>query len=79
MTGRTRILVVEDEAHERQGLADLLNTWGYDVDMAADGVEVLRKLLHLNPRSSSPTCRCHAWGAWTYSDGFRNSAPALLS
>ena len=49
MTGRTRILVVEDEAHERQGLADLLNTWGYDVDTAADGVEAGEKIAAFEP------------------------------
>ena len=42
-------MVVEDEAHERQGLADLLNTWGYDVDTAADGVEAGEKIAAFEP------------------------------
>ena len=33
MTKGTRVLVVEDEANERQGLADLLRAWGYEAEM----------------------------------------------
>ncbi len=36
-----RILVVDDDANERQGLADLLLTWGYDVRAAGGGEEAL--------------------------------------
>jgi two-component system response regulator HydG len=38
---KTRILVVDDEATARNGLAKLLQQEGYEVDMAADGVEAL--------------------------------------
>ncbi len=45
----TRILVVEDDAHERQGLAELLSAWGYDTQTAGDGVEALDKVSSFNP------------------------------
>src|SRR5438034_5752019 len=38
---KPRILVVDDEATARNGLAKLLEQEGYVVDMAADGVEAL--------------------------------------
>jgi two-component system, NtrC family, response regulator HydG len=38
---KTRILVVDDEPTARNGLAKLLQQEGYEVDVAADGVEAL--------------------------------------
>jgi len=38
---KTRILVVDDEATARNGLGKLLQQEGYEVDLAADGVEAL--------------------------------------
>jgi DNA-binding NtrC family response regulator len=49
VTGRPRILVAEDEGHERQGLADLLNTWGYDVETAVDGADAAEKVAAFEP------------------------------
>ena len=48
---RARILVVDDEANERHGLAELLDAWGYEVDAAADGVEALEHLSRTLPRA----------------------------
>jgi two-component system response regulator RegX3 len=42
---KPRILVVEDEAAIRQGLADVLVYHGYDVDAVGDGREGFRKAL----------------------------------
>src|SRR5712671_2610119 len=39
-----RILIVEDEANERTGLAELVSSWGYRTDTAGDGVEALEKV-----------------------------------
>jgi CheY-like chemotaxis protein len=44
-----RILIVEDDPHERQGLADLLSLWGYETETAADGSEALEKISSFNP------------------------------
>jgi DNA-binding NtrC family response regulator len=44
-----KILVVEDDPHARQGLADLLSAWGYETDTAADGAEALGKITAFNP------------------------------
>ena len=39
-----RILIVEDEENERTGLAELVSSWGYRTDTAADGVEALDRV-----------------------------------
>ena len=44
-----RILIVEDEANERTGLAELVSSWGYRTDTAADGVEALEKVAAFSP------------------------------
>jgi DNA-binding NtrC family response regulator len=44
-----RILIVEDDADERQGLADLLSVWGYETETASDGSEALEKVTSFNP------------------------------
>jgi DNA-binding NtrC family response regulator len=44
-----RILIVEDEANERTGLAELISSWGYRTDTAADGVEALEKVATFSP------------------------------
>ncbi len=38
-----KILIVEDEANERTGLAELISSWGYRTETAVDGVEGLQK------------------------------------
>jgi len=42
-SGRVRILVVEDEESYREALQSGLTTEGYEVELAADGVEGLRR------------------------------------
>ncbi len=44
-----RVLVVEDEVNERLGLAELLQAWGYETEVAADGADGLGKLTAFNP------------------------------
>ncbi|MBI1740275.1 MAG: sigma-54-dependent Fis family transcriptional regulator [Candidatus Koribacter versatilis] len=44
-----RILIVEDEENERTGLAELVSSWGYRTDTAADGVEALEKVGAFSP------------------------------
>lgn len=44
-----RLLVVEDDANERELLAGLLRLYGYDVTVASDGVDAL-KMLEQRPR-----------------------------
>ncbi len=36
-----RVLIVEDEEHARSGLTELVASWGYETDCAADGVAAL--------------------------------------
>ncbi len=47
----SRILLADDEPNERHGLAELLATWGYEVDAVADGVEALEHLSRTFPRA----------------------------
>ncbi len=42
-------MIVEDEANERTGLAELVSSWGYRTDTAADGVEALEKVATFSP------------------------------
>jgi DNA-binding NtrC family response regulator len=44
-----KIMVVEDDLHERQGLSDLLSAWGYETDASSDGAEALEKIEAFNP------------------------------
>ena len=40
-----KVLIVEDEVHARSGLTELVESWGYQADSAADGVEALERML----------------------------------
>src|SRR5919108_5693719 len=44
-----RILIVEDEEHERTGLAELVTGWGYRAETARDGAEGLEKVTNWTP------------------------------
>ena len=44
-----KVLIVEDEEHERSGLAELVTSWGYRVDTARDGAEGLEKARQWSP------------------------------
>jgi DNA-binding NtrC family response regulator len=39
-----RVLIVDDEQSARQGLSELVASWGYQTDMAADGREALERM-----------------------------------
>ena len=42
-----RVLIVDDEASQRAGLAGMVSAWGMLADTASDGVEALEKLEHI--------------------------------
>ena len=44
-----KILIVEDEANIRTGLAEMIAGWGYRTESAADGVEGLEKARAWSP------------------------------
>lgn len=44
-----RVLIVEDEVHARTGLTELIESWGYKTEGAADGMEGLEKAKIWNP------------------------------
>lgn len=44
-----RVLVVDDQEGSRKGLNQLLTTWGYEVQEAADGSEALEKAIAFKP------------------------------
>ena len=45
-----RVLIVDDEAASREGLSDLVRSWGFDTDVAPDGVEGLDKARAFHPQ-----------------------------
>lgn len=44
-----KVLIVEDEVHARTGLTELVASWGYRAECAADGVEGLEKAVEWGP------------------------------
>ncbi len=44
-----KVLIVEDEIHARTGLTELIESWGYTAEGAADGVEGLEKVISWKP------------------------------
>ncbi len=49
MTPRDRVLIVEDDPTTRLGLTELVRTWGFTTDAAADGEEALRRMTDFRP------------------------------
>ncbi len=49
MTALEKILIVEDEMHARSGLTELVESWGYRAECAADGLEGLEKAIAWAP------------------------------
>lgn len=46
---QAKILIADDEPASRAGLQELLASWGYEVDVAADGQQALEKAAELQP------------------------------
>ena len=44
-----KVLIVEDEAHARTGLTELVASWGYRTECAADGAEGLERVRQWSP------------------------------
>ena len=44
MGNAERVMIVEDEVHALHGLAELVSSWGYETEMAGDGMEAMEKL-----------------------------------
>ena len=44
-----KVLIVEDEVHARTGLTELIESWGYRAECAADGMEGLEKAVSWAP------------------------------
>src|SRR5712692_8072485 len=41
---KTRVLIADDEDNQRAGLAKMIESWGFEVETAADGQEAFDKL-----------------------------------
>ena len=48
-TSGERVLIVEDEPSTRRGLTELVSTWGFTTDSAADGEEALKRVTDFRP------------------------------
>src|SRR5438105_1765632 len=49
LMSQEKVLIVEDEEHERSGLAELVGAWGYRTETAKDGAEGLEKFTSWAP------------------------------
>ena len=49
MTVLEKVLIVEDEAHARNGLTELVASWGFRAECAEDGVEGLERVRQWSP------------------------------
>ncbi len=49
MGNAERVMIVEDEIHALHGLAELVSSWGYETEMAGDGMEALEKVSGWQP------------------------------
>src|SRR5580704_15384561 len=47
MSQTLRVLIVDDEASQRSGLAGMVTAWGMSAETASDGAEALEKLAKL--------------------------------
>ncbi len=51
VTALEKVLIVEDEIHARTGLTELIESWGYRAECAADGAEGLERAVQWGPSS----------------------------
>ncbi|MCU1223340.1 MAG: two component, sigma54 specific, transcriptional regulator, Fis family [Edaphobacter sp.] len=49
VTALEKVLIVEDEVHARTGLTELIESWGYEAECAADGIEGLERTVEWKP------------------------------
>ena len=47
---KQRVLIVDDETGSRRGLSELVASWGYEAEAAADGAEGLEKVASFRPQ-----------------------------
>ncbi|HKS95048.1 MAG TPA: sigma-54 dependent transcriptional regulator, partial [Terriglobia bacterium] len=71
-----KVLVVDDEAHEREGLATLLRGWGYETDTASQGREALEKIPVFDPVAVICDLRMPDMGGMELLRQIRNSRPS---
>lgn len=72
-----RVLVVDDEIHEREGLATLLRNWGYETETASQGREALEKIPSFNPVVVVCDLRMPDMGGMELLRELGNSRPSL--
>ncbi len=72
-----KVLVVEDDANEQQGLADLLAAWGYEVERAKDGIEALEKISSFTPAVVISDLRMPRMAGMELLKRLRESHPSL--
>ncbi|MBI1984310.1 MAG: sigma-54-dependent Fis family transcriptional regulator [Acidobacteria bacterium] len=72
-----RVLVVEDEVYERQGLAELLRSWGYQTEIASDGVDALEKVASFDPTVVLSDLRMPKMGGMDLLKQLHDSQPGI--
>jgi len=46
---KPKVMIVDDEVSSRQGLSELLSTWGYETSQAVDGLEAFHSIQQIKP------------------------------
>ncbi len=77
MAKSEKILVVEDEASERQGLAELLRAWGYEAETASNGREALERISSFNAAVVVSDLRMPQLGGMELLKGIRAMRPEV--
>ncbi|MGH9447217.1 MAG: sigma-54-dependent transcriptional regulator, partial [Terriglobia bacterium] len=72
-----RVLVVDDETHEREGLSTLLREWGYQTESASQGREALQRIPSFNPVVVICDLRMPDMDGMDLLRELRNSRPSL--
>ncbi len=72
-----RILVVDDEINEREGLATLLRGWGYEAEGAVNGRQALERIPAFNPSVVICDLRMPEMGGMELLRDLRHSKPSL--
>lgn len=75
MATTIKVIVVDDDANTRRGLAQLLQLWGYQPETASDGVEALEKIRSLNPMIVISDLRMPRMGGMDFLRALRRGAP----
>ena len=75
MATSATVIVVDDDASTRRGLAQLLQIWGYQPETASDGLEALEKIRSSRPMIVIADLRMPRMGSLEFLRALRCGSP----